>query len=486
MLKGKSVIELRNAKTGELEETIEDENLVTNALQNLANPPDFIKRAYGENSGFVEMPFIMTPLTTTCLQGLMLFDKNIVEDVNNIIPNAAELNQVGCASTSEANTMPYRGVLNATETLDLANGRRFVWDFATDRGNGTIRSVCLTSPAAGFYGSDIGMGPLDDNFYPSSIRRPLISGSDANVFKSSTSGYGESSWRAIVFGTGVFTYPIGSFEENIFLFLEPVLNGPTSYRFQKVHLDYSKLSLKSRGVTTRTEHTVTTNWAKLSQYPIADDYYIYSFFKKTTNSFDFVKINALSLEIEEERTVVVQDAVFIQDKLGLQGVVCDGYFYVCNGQNGNNYYSASGAYKINTEDPSDYVFIDFVAEGMVTNAGYFYIQMDNGVVSVTPHYHSGVAYIISGEVLKKSKRYTKNSSSSIYSTHDYILPSPWLKKPFLLATNFGSYSSVSTYPKNKMCFGFDSCYMATINNLTTPVVKNETQTMKVTYEITEV
>ena len=40
-----------------------------------------------------------------------------------------------------------RGAANTFETQDITGGRRFVWDWSTDRGNGLISSVCLTKSA---------------------------------------------------------------------------------------------------------------------------------------------------------------------------------------------------------------------------------------------------------------------------------------------------------------------------------------------------
>ena len=45
MLKGKTRIELTDVHTGEVE-VIEEENMVTNALQHIFNPMGYVKAAY--------------------------------------------------------------------------------------------------------------------------------------------------------------------------------------------------------------------------------------------------------------------------------------------------------------------------------------------------------------------------------------------------------------------------------------------------------
>ncbi|MEG0495612.1 MAG: hypothetical protein RR564_05025, partial [Eubacterium sp.] len=269
--KGKSTIELRNAKTGEVEQLVKDENMVTNAVANFANPPDSIVREFGTYSaGFPEMADLMTPLTTQALQGIILFDKNITEDPNIIIPNASQLNQVGCASDATNSNANYRGVLNIAETKSLENGYLYVWDFATDKANGTIKSVALSSPAGAYFGSDVGSS--DPSNEPISCRfRGLRSGITSKaILTSMTVSF---DWKIGSYGAqlcaGVdkFNYPIGSFEKDTYLFLQPPSGGPTSYIFHKCKINNSKLCLKDRRTEERTQITVMTNGARLSMCP---------------------------------------------------------------------------------------------------------------------------------------------------------------------------------------------------------------------------
>lgn len=482
MLQGKTKIELFETRPGGGYFKVEDSNMVTNAIANLVNPPiEMIRtrsnKRYGQS--FPLLSHCLSPLTTVALQGIMLFDGTISEDGNNIIPDVSSLNQIGCASQDASSVRPYRGVLNATETKDLENGRRYVWDFATDKANGIIRSVCLTSPVAGYCGVDNGRNTIDK-----SQRFRAFDGSDINgiqpLFQSLSRNPRVSTDTVICSGTNAFVYPIGSFENNTFLFLKPVIGGSTSYTFQKCVINPSFVGLRNSITETRTEITVSTAGAKLSLFPIADDNYIYSFFKTATDSFDFVKIDAKTLRIVEEKNVCVQDAVFNQNTGGLQGIELGGYYYVCNGYNSNIsestkhiFYYASSIYKINTQDYSDYLHIDLIKEGIVNNNGeYAYLQKYKNMLTVT----SRETYVINSDSIKKCNH------SHTSDVGEFILPSPWLKEPFVIATAWDAYRLLL----NRICFGFDTCYMATINNLSTPVVKNETQTMKVTYEITEI
>ncbi|MEG0918292.1 MAG: hypothetical protein RSF68_14935, partial [Myroides sp.] len=83
MLKGKSVIELRNAETGKIEQVIEDENMVTNAVSNIINHEFDVNfdNAYWSDKVW----WCLLPIWQQCFGGLLLFDGNITENVENII-----------------------------------------------------------------------------------------------------------------------------------------------------------------------------------------------------------------------------------------------------------------------------------------------------------------------------------------------------------------------------------------------------------------
>lgn len=139
MLKGKTVIELTNVKTGQVER-FEDENIVTNAVQ------------YHLNAVLTLMTSnYYMPLYKNTLGGIKLFESSIEEDVNNyMIPSVGQNKVIGYASTEvKTNSDSRRGNLNLQETTMLENGVQLVWDFATSEANGIINCVCLTSVGGG-------------------------------------------------------------------------------------------------------------------------------------------------------------------------------------------------------------------------------------------------------------------------------------------------------------------------------------------------
>ena len=96
MLKGKTRIELTDVHTGEVE-VIEEENMVTNALQHIFNPMGYVKAA--DPMYTTEYVYYYTTLTG----GLLLLNKSLEENADNIsLPSDVE--QTGCAVYDKQNT----------------------------------------------------------------------------------------------------------------------------------------------------------------------------------------------------------------------------------------------------------------------------------------------------------------------------------------------------------------------------------------------
>lgn len=149
-LKGTTVIELTNVKTGEVER-YEEHNLITKALEYIH-----------QSIGALKSPTAVThdgyePVYPSLLGGLVLWDSTI-EESDTVITQPHGVKMVGCASYNQVNTTtsPRRGSYNATESYltDSSTERsmKFVYDFATSQANGTIKCVSLTNWKEGWNG----------------------------------------------------------------------------------------------------------------------------------------------------------------------------------------------------------------------------------------------------------------------------------------------------------------------------------------------
>ena len=156
-LKGHTKIELTNVNTGEVE-TYEDDNMVTNALEDLFHPLGF----FGNQSITSDKLLASNNESTnsdrllhTTTGGLLLFDKSLEEDPElTIVP--AGVSMIGHAC--------YRKYTGADKTFGSYNdnesgllydgyGYKHVWDFQTNQANGKISCACLTTTLGGFMGT---------------------------------------------------------------------------------------------------------------------------------------------------------------------------------------------------------------------------------------------------------------------------------------------------------------------------------------------
>lgn len=171
-MKGITKIELFDATTGDKTNEVVEENMITNALNNILNPPlqPLLSGDSARPHSVQDVGFFMHgiyPLHETLLGGIMLFSEKPEENANNIIPTVQVAQScVGYASHSaSAVESNMRGSFNGVESGAVENGYKLVWDFTPSQALGLISSVCLTSA----YGGIGGWNTKDQ-----SIRRPVI------------------------------------------------------------------------------------------------------------------------------------------------------------------------------------------------------------------------------------------------------------------------------------------------------------------------
>lgn len=149
MIKGHSIIELRNVKTSEVER-YEDDNIVTNALSFYLQDLGALNISPIFDDGIRNNPI------AKLMGGLLLFDDSITENANTVIcPGGIKMVGNGSYNVTAdgADGVTELGSWNSTESGWMSDGSyKMVWDFATTQANGTIACACLTSQAHGYVG----------------------------------------------------------------------------------------------------------------------------------------------------------------------------------------------------------------------------------------------------------------------------------------------------------------------------------------------
>lgn len=159
MLKGKAEIILEDSKSGEVLHHAVEENIVTNAVQNvISGALDRLVGTFRNDIPVIDLSRLYTLpdiIAKELFGGVMLFGKTIPEEPTHVLPTGEEISSiVGYASyiegSIEGNT--YKGTYNAAESTTSGNEVKLVFDFDNAVANGDIACICLSSALGGKYG----------------------------------------------------------------------------------------------------------------------------------------------------------------------------------------------------------------------------------------------------------------------------------------------------------------------------------------------
>lgn len=144
-LKGTATIELTNADGSK--EVIRHDNMITNAVNDLC----FSQR--GEMAAILKMVDNNASYAQSLFGGLLLFDEELNSDPDDYFIKTTKI--TGYASQNAyAGLDTARGSFNESEGGVQPDGSyKFVWDFSTSQGNGTIKSIALCPNVMGQIGA---------------------------------------------------------------------------------------------------------------------------------------------------------------------------------------------------------------------------------------------------------------------------------------------------------------------------------------------
>lgn len=463
-LVGTTKIELTDIHTGKVE-TFENHNMVTNAIRDIFRPLGLSLRPSYYFNNFV-------PYYQKLLGGILCFDTEIKEDADDYYAPASA-NLVGCASYGVQNNTKntFRGGFNQTESEVNLKDRyvKYVYDFATSQANGTIASVCLTHANGGYtsYGSK-------NAVYATSISllQPIAEDTLQYVYPSYTGGATSSRYSGYSMGTTEMIFLIDR-ENDCALYLKIKDKSHVSITKRRTFLKtvsildnvYSTKPLIEEIDIAAFSKELRTNYLGYNYDPATDCLYI------CCNSDSRVAANGTLLvtEIKMDTWGVRQfEVVNATDKyLRTDGTwaffVTNGYLYL------KGYESPYEIYKIQISNPANVVKIKRTGVSsvngvpkMVINDRIYYDNYNNHLCIVNAH---------TNEVLPpECQSFFNNSSHQLSLT-------PVRNEPLLYFADYGTYSTAGWY---MMCN-----YLATINNLDTPVTKTADKTMKITYILQE-
>lgn len=475
-LKGKTTFELTDVNTGEVE-VIEDTNMITNGLQ------DFLA-TYGYFGCDVLSDDKMgaSSLWVNALGGLFLFDSRLEENVKNtFMPAGVKMIGNGSKDVANSGVVTELGSYNTTESGLQSDGSiKLVYDFSTQQANGTIACVCLTSKLGGY----IGMGNSNEKRIFNEDYSFTTFVSDVKHLRTSNIDGSKNDEQHVLYA---------SYNDNAVYLSNPYnikydashadqhWNTTKKIQILKVKVGFASISIKERLLLNQVAETydidipqdiLTYMGARTALVYINADtdgnvFVVFNTGGDTLNNGSFCWI----MKIDRERNVthykftnnVGSTIYFNRSTMVFNGE----YLFV---------YTYNYPYKLYGIKYSDSTQI--IDVNLTFDSRYKLFNIDKNLIGMfgklyNSNYYAPLVY----DVINNELRYCNGNGG--YSSELYI---PFIDKKGVYIYVYCYYSSSDT---NYFRILKDPRYLATINNLSEPVVKTASKTMKVTYTITE-
>lgn len=428
-LHGHVRVETRSRWTGRVVDSQEKENLVTNALSNVFKPCFMAGRILSD---------WFTPIYAKALGGLFVFSDTLTESASNVhFPMNAKLIAYAAQDSNTSNVMG--GSLNAAECLFTSNGYTSVWDFLTSQANGTIASIARTSYL--FKSRGLAADPSSSHVYDLSSFGPYSLGSGMYII-----GYDATNKYLYVTTTTSQTYNGNTYPTN---------------KIYKTYCDFEKKYLlptyfipnpdKWTEVVTISSSTDGTSNASHYSYDAYSDNFFY------VASGSTKKIYIISTSGTRSQISIPANAAG-----SYQAAATENYYWYIN--------SGSTLYRVKKSNPVDTDSFTVSASGFTP---YKLVGLNNDGIMVGASSGYLYAFVYSDLTVVFV---TLDSGASYYSLLDGSYPS-YHSAIMFLGDYFGRNQTGAVLPLTG--------YLGTIANLDSPVTKTSSQTMKITYTLTE-
>ena len=435
IMHGHTKIELKNVKTG-LKEVIESDNTFQGTM--IAN---YMRSS--DDTPFYNSPFIYQNDAPwkKIVGGLLLF-KNSITAGSQFMPAGNKMTGKGSADISNSGNPSELGSYNAVESSGSGSALTQVYDFATNQANGEIGCVCLTSQEGGL----VGYGNASETQYSSLF-----------VFGQKYASFNNAS------------LPIyGQLADDGKRYLFTVNTSAKTLTIKKTRTCGLTIGSAFSGL-----YTTTTKDISGLQTVYQNNQWIA--FYCGNNIFRFIPKNEYTVASGQNVYYVEYNAAndtlteksFVNQYTGSISTGSSDYYYNMGGfTKDGKIVVATGIY-----DSAKFIIVN-LSDGLID-----FIDTDgtNGQCASPIHISNGL-YILNANSKMMIVDLTNNTLLPIDANNAYR---------YTNAPN-GAFQGVVAGNNTRPYVIPNPLYLATINNLDSPVTKNASQTMKVTYTLTEV
>ena len=517
MIKGKADIYLYDGETGDMKQHVTEDNMVTNAVQNILTGSleklvDSMRNTDAPNNtkncNLNRIYTVQRSIAEDLFGGIMLFSKKLKEDVEHCIPSKDELvSLVGFGSNidSELVGSKMKGTYNKEESSFSGNTAKLVFDFGNGIATGDIASIALTSALGGKYAPFCDVAPADKQ-----LPVQIVGLDNENIFAQNSVAEFEDTY-------GFLSRVIGS---------PMYIDGGTAYVVKSSNLTkynigditkrgiglLSSFSMCSKERLAANSETVVLKNSYTKPMGTGDLSAIYAYDSKSTA--ESLILNKLyGTGIEEQITVPCTELVnSIRTYLGVSSITRNVfyniavdslvynnkiYFIVGDVNNASQETRPTKARVYELDFSGNVRYNDLSSEVISLIFGTVAVGSNTGVISMYTTFSLVCGLPIVGSTKGKTGNslylntdtctieprltfYAKDVLTNPYSYNATLwTPIKSMKEPWIccvdpMKSRKGSYL-VQLY----------MCYLATINNLKTPVTKGETDKLKIVYTLTE-
>ena len=437
-MEGKATFTLTEAKTGRTVKQFTEKNLITDAVQRILDPPDYTLLY---NYNYINFLKNMLPLSQTLFGGIILMGNTLEERADNVMLGA-DFIPIATAGGTYDGTNVMRGTLNEDESYETANGYHFTWDFGTDKANGTIKCVALTSRLfgnTGFSNEDT-TGAL------------TLNPENAASTSSSTMTYANALGQYV-----------GTFENLTHTYFKRI-SGSKNLEFVRVKsLDPNAVGINDKAdissymepVFSQTV-TIPITYNIYRRWFLDKDNKVLYFFSNIYSESGVYKIDYAGISMTDFSVADTGSKMLPYNFSSQQGTAI---------YNGKLFIAGDSKVEIFSSDGT--LLASYPCE--ISTAPLFYTV--NGIMYFTNGNNVSMAYY-NGELYKFKSPHA----------HSFTYASD-IEAPYYASIYADTYSTTSGVSMNPV-LELASNFLSTINNLSEPLEKTSEHTLKITYDIT--
>lgn len=431
-IKGHTEIQLTNVNTGEVK-TYHDDNMMTNGLA------EFMKN-HGMLCGTPFTDAVKNDLINTLLGGILLFDTALTENANNtrltdgikMTANAAQgVTHTGDPSELGSYDANESGWQNEAHTV-----YRHVFTWTTSQGNGRIASACLTSKPHGYVGEG------------NSTSITQVTDNTLNLFTYSSEEYLNNNTKMVLMikDSEVYFISLDTSDDTLTITKAHIADTECDMR------DIKTISGAVEEEVVTIQNPTATAIGSLNKVScrVLSDSVVVSFYDRNRFLVLTLPSNLGSLTSYVEVTKQATSLTF-------------GYMVSFLSADATKLIVSDNTNKIYTVDLSNLANVtEIVQDGVTVGSSLIYS-------SGKRHYLYNSVY---DETLNKVYPINQNVGDYAYQSQD------------LYKTDKTAYGRLTASTSVQAMAGRRNDYLATINNLSSVVTKDSTQTMKVIYTLT--